>query len=615
MTDGRAGGAAPTPTDVEGLLLAGDIAAAAALIPAGTEGDPAWARLRLALALLDAGRESWPTPAADAAVLGPMQGRPPPDLPSLTSARPGRDAFERAWTAERRLARAAAERAERLLADGDVEAAHGIMEQAMAALMPTAGMFGLAGRINSRRNRPTDAAVAHERAVDLAPGDRRAHCALGTALLEIFDAERAAASLAAGQPDPAADAPAYAARLYAMAQTEPDAGRLAEATRSFADAAATRMSPKQAAGVPPARPRVGFLWSPAQRGAGYWLTDLLRHRDRGGWEALLYAIDATRRFEKSDLASLPDRVTAGTRRSGAQIAQRMREEQVDLLVSFAEHVPAGMLDVLDARPARLHAEWLEGGWPTGHPAVSLLLADRGHWQSGMTVPPSLRIVGFPGSLISGGPALAAADRVGRTPDGARRAFAFGWCGPARRVTRATVAAWAAVLQRTPGSILRLRHADWRLGGAKERVAIQFLELGVPAPRVEFDWPADQSVEALVGLWRDIDLALDSFPAGDIAATMDALAMGVPIVTIAGNRYAGRHAAAALSWVGLGDLVTADDAGYVARAAGLAADPAALTAMRTAIPERMRASPLAGGPDASKAFERGIYRLLGIERGA
>ncbi|BBK41964.1 hypothetical protein STVA_19840 [Allostella vacuolata] len=613
MTDGRAGGAGPAPTEAERLLLAGDLAAAAALIPAGAGDDPGWARLRLALALLDAGGQSWP--AADEAALVPLEGRPPPDLPSLTAARPGRDAFDRAWTLERRLAQAAAERAERLLADGDAEAARGIMEQAMATLAPTAAMFGLLGRICSRLNRPTDAAAAQERAVDLAPGDRLARCALGTALLGISDAERAAASFAAGRPDPVADGPAYAARLYAMAQTEADPLELAAATRAFGAAVAPRMAPGPPSRPQPARPRVGFLWSPARRGAGYWLTDLLRHRDRDRWTALLYAIDATRRFEKSDLAALPDRVTVGTRRSGAQIAQHMREEQVDLLVSFAEHVPGGMLDVLDERPARLHAEWLEGGWPTGHPAVTHLLADRGHWAPDMTVPPGHRVVGFPGSIISGGPALATADRLGRAQPAGQRPFAFGWCGPAQRITRRTVGAWAAILQRTPGAILRLRHADWRAGGAKERVAIQFLELGVPAPRVEFDWPADQSVEALVGLWRDIDLALDSFPAGDIAATMDALAMGVPIVTIAGNRYAGRHAAAALSWVGLADLVTADDAGYVARAAGLAADPAALKAMRTAIPERMRASPLAGGPASSKAFERGIYRLLGIERGA
>jgi len=158
----------------------------------------------------------------------------------------------------------------------------------------------------------------------------------------------------------------------------------------------------------------------------------------------------------------------------------------------------------------------------------------------------------------------------------------------------------------------LLHDDWRVGTARERVANRFMELGVEGRRVDFDspeQPADQ-----IAQWRRVDLALDSFPAGDIATTLDALAMGVPIVTLAGSRPAGRHAAVALAALGLGELVATDEDQYVAKALQAAARPAAIAELRRRIPELMRASPLAGGPLLARSFEAAIDLLLGIRRG-
>jgi predicted O-linked N-acetylglucosamine transferase (SPINDLY family) len=68
-------------------------------------------------------------------------------------------------------------------------------------------------------------------------------------------------------------------------------------------------------------------------------------------------------------------------------------------------------------------------------------------------------------------------------------------------------------------------------------------------------------------------------------------MGVPVVTLAGDRHAARVGADLLHRVGLDDLVAPDEDAYVARAARLAHDRAALAARRAAQRELVARSPL------------------------
>ncbi|WP_374447266.1 hypothetical protein [Stella sp.] len=606
--------AAPSPSEAERRILAGDLTAAAALLPdpaAPEAADPAWARLRLFLSLTGVlpGDAAARNAAARAAV--PAAGRPPPDLPALASALPAGDGLQPMVEAERRLTLASAAQAEALLRQGEAQAARDLLEQTLASLTPSGPVFRLFGRANAELGRPSDAVFAFERAVDLAPGDRATRIDLATALPSVGDCEGAARMLAADAVGPE-EAAAFSARLHAMARAEPDPAAIAAETRRYRAAAAARTVPPAPRAPLSGVPHVGFFWWQEQRAAGYWMTDLLRHRTPGRLRTTLYGIGLTRRFEGSDLARGADRVVVCNRAAPDAIARRMRDDGVDLLVSFIGHDQPDLLAVLDQRPARVHVEWLETGWPSGHPAVSHLLADRGHCPPDIGRSMDIRIVGFPTPAMSGGPALAAADAAGRERR-AEQGFVYGWCGPASAIGERTMAVWARILREHPAARLRLLHEDWRIGTARERVATRLMELGIEGRRVDFDSP--ERLDGQTALWSRIDLGLDSFPTGDIATTFDALAMGVPLVTIGGPRHAGRHAAVALATLGMGDLVAADEDQYVAKALQAAARPGAVAELRRRIPDLLRASPLAGGPLQAQSFETAVELLLGIRRGA
>jgi len=101
----------------------------------------------------------------------------------------------------------------------------------------------------------------------------------------------------------------------------------------------------------------------------------------------------------------------------------------------------------------------------------------------------------------------------------------------------------------------------------------------------------------------IDIALDSFPYNGATTTCEALWMGVPVVTVAGDRHAGRMGSSLLHAVGLGDLVARDVDEYVDKCVALAADLPRLAELRSGLRERMRRSPAMDEKGFTRALER------------
>ncbi len=96
---------------------------------------------------------------------------------------------------------------------------------------------------------------------------------------------------------------------------------------------------------------------------------------------------------------------------------------------------------------------------------------------------------------------------------------------------------------------------------------------------------------LLERFQQIDISLDPFPFGGITTTCDSIHMGVPLVTLAGDRFCARSGVSLLNSVGLPERIAASEDAYVSIAAKLASDLAAQNGLRRGLRARMAASPL------------------------
>jgi predicted O-linked N-acetylglucosamine transferase (SPINDLY family) len=108
-------------------------------------------------------------------------------------------------------------------------------------------------------------------------------------------------------------------------------------------------------------------------------------------------------------------------------------------------------------------------------------------------------------------------------------------------------------------------------------------------------------------YREVDIALDTFPYNGATTTCDALLMGVPVVAVAGKRAIARGGVSLLSCVGLQDWIASSPEAVTDVVLAHIGDPDKMADLRLRLPERMRTSPLmdcaAFARDVESVFER------------
>ena len=165
--------------------------------------------------------------------------------------------------------------------------------------------------------------------------------------------------------------------------------------------------------------------------------------------------------------------------------------------------------------------------------------------------------------------------------------------------------WAEILRRVPTARLLLsRHT--LVGSTRTRFAERLAALGIQPQRVELR--ADFTPEKMhFSVYNSIDVSLDVFPWSGHTTACESLWMGVPVVTLRGQRHAARMVASVLTAAGCPEWIAEDRAGYVALAESLAHDLPALAA-RAGLRGRVAASRLCDGQAFTKNLED-AYRQI------
>ncbi len=183
---------------------------------------------------------------------------------------------------------------------------------------------------------------------------------------------------------------------------------------------------------------------------------------------------------------------------------------------------------------------------------------------------------------------------------------FGSTHVLSRLNRAVLDTWCDVLRAVPQSRL-LIFRDTLQDGVRGDLLASITSRGISAERVDLHHEI-AGPGGYMGIYREIDICLDTFPWSGHTSACQSLWFGVPIITLAGSRHAGRRVASVLHHAGLAEWIAGDLPDYVQKAALLAGDIPRLATIRAGLRDRLARSPLC---DAAR-FTRGVeaaYRRM------
>lgn len=342
---------------------------------------------------------------------------------------------------------------------------------------------------------------------------------------------------------------------------------------------------------PEKRLRVGFV-SPDFRKhpVAYFFLTLLQGLDPAQIEAICY-FNHTRKDEMTwkikehahiwrDAAHISDE----------NLAQVIHNDQVDILVDLAGHTGRHRLQVFARKPAPVQVTWL--GYPntTGLEAMDFRLTDsiadpEGHADRLS----SERIIRMPRGFHCFAKPEDAPD-VAPTPALDNGYITFGSFNNLAKINKQVVALWSKILRKLPGSRLVLKSRSLEDPEAKSRYRDLFAEHKIDPERVDI-LDRVPSFAGHLQTYSRVDIGLDPFPYNGTTTTCDALYMGVPVLTLLGDRHCGRVGASLLSLIGRQQWIGKNKKQYIELAQDLARDPHKLQEIRQGLRQELQQSPL------------------------
>jgi protein O-GlcNAc transferase len=323
---------------------------------------------------------------------------------------------------------------------------------------------------------------------------------------------------------------------------------------------------------------------------------VLRHHDRAGFHVTCYDNGTKSDAVTARMRSYAGRWRAVSSLSDAELAQTIREDGIDILIDVSGHTSGNRLLVFAQKPAPLQLAYLGYLNTSGMRAMDYRVTDACADPPGISDwVHSETLVRLPHTLWCYQPPQDAPP-VSELPALREGHVNFVSTNSIGKLNQRVLQLWASVLDAVPGSRLLLMAVPDARTAARIREGLS----GIAPERV-----STLSRQGRAGYWAQfagVDIALDPFPYSGGASTCDALWMGVPVVTLAGDYGFSRSGASILANAGLPQLIAQNAGEYVRAASALAADLPALERMRQSMRERLLASPLLDAPNYTRALE-------------
>jgi predicted O-linked N-acetylglucosamine transferase (SPINDLY family) len=193
----------------------------------------------------------------------------------------------------------------------------------------------------------------------------------------------------------------------------------------------------------------------------------------------------------------------------------------------------------------------------------------------------------------------------------RKEFVMGSFNAVPKLNDKVTDLWALALSTIPGSKLLLKHKSFNDARVEHNFRSRFKAYGLNEERIEIRKYNETTSDHLCA-YRKVDVALDPFPYNGTTTTCEALWMGVPVVTLAGDRHSGRVGVSILTNAGLEELIATTPEEYIAILVTMSRDREYLHRLHSRTRQALNSGPVCDSDTFAREFEKA---MLNIHTGA
>jgi predicted O-linked N-acetylglucosamine transferase (SPINDLY family) len=357
------------------------------------------------------------------------------------------------------------------------------------------------------------------------------------------------------------------------------------------------------------RLRVGYI-SPdfREHSVAYFIEPILKCHNSKKFEVYCYSDVKKTDTITERLQSYADHWVSVYGKGNEEVEKLIRDHRIDILIDLTGHTASNRLLVFAIKPAPVQISWL--GYPntTGLSSIDYRLTDSIADPKGEADKfHSEKLIRLTTGFLCY-KADDSAPAISDLPYLKNGYITYGSFNNSTKTTSEVVKIWSKILNTVSHSHLILKSKSLADKKTQAKYRHMFADEGISADRIEFHGMLARSVKHL-RLYNRVDVALDPFPYNGTTTTCEALWMGVPVVTLLGERHAGRVGASIINQLGLNDtLISKNEIEYVHIASRLANDVTGLAKLRSSLRDRMINSPLCDAHSFTENLEEVFLKL-------
>lgn len=283
----------------------------------------------------------------------------------------------------------------------------------------------------------------------------------------------------------------------------------------------------------------------------------------------------------------------------------IREDKIDILVEFAGHTEGNSLIALANKPAPIQVSYL--GYPatTGMEQIDYrftdAIADLPQSQKFYTE----ELIYLPKGFLCYSPSELAPP-PGPLPAETKGYITFGSFNNNSKINPFAIELWSKILKANSNSRFLMKFNGGNKEPLKNHYLRQFERYGINPQRIEISGWTSRAEH--FELYKQMDIALDTYPYNGATTTCEALWMGVPVISLVGENHVSRTGLSLLNQVGLEFFAAKTAEEYVAKAIALDQNYQSLAKIRASIRQRMLSSNLCNSKEFASTVED-AYRKM------
>ena len=322
----------------------------------------------------------------------------------------------------------------------------------------------------------------------------------------------------------------------------------------------------------------------------YLMAGLFESHDRSRFETVAISFGADDKSEmRKRLETSFDRFVDAQSMSEAETADLIKSLEADIVIDLMGYTGIPRTGIFARRVAPVQVSYLGYAGTMGAEFIDYIFADRSVIPQEQRQFFSEKVVELPGSFMVNDRARKIAAQIPTRSEQGLPETGFVFCSFSQsyKITPKMFDVWMRLLAKVDGSVLWLSKAS---DVAVRNLQNEARSRGVDPTRLVFATRVPLNEDHLAR-HQLADLFLDTLPFNAHSTAADALWAGLPMLTQAGETFAGRVAASLLSALDLPELITNSSDGYEAAALDLAANPGKLAALKSKLAQNRLNSPL------------------------